>query len=518
MLNSTYEAIYNLNKALKEQHELTSLSDFVSIFNNAECIQMVHDFVCDPFKLANSENKKWKQMNLKKWIAHSSHPCPIITIHPFVRNARINNYKIMNIPIKYKYNINMNTVASAQYTKGKIMLFQQTVDNFLMLNEYNPDIIDKNKFFNITLHEIIHKRARNSLYLLVYPKTNDHPRIILMVQRNNRQIRNAVTNKTTIIGRKLKMHIILNQINWDNYTSDVRSYFYQMSHYFANMIMNEGIILGEFLYYYKYSSKYMEDKQQYIYSYIDYIPSKPLPSITKYYLQYNDNEILTQQNAASPPNHKISKTFDINTKHKFFTGIILKDEVINIDWQNTIYREIMKLVKKCKSNKFPENIGIYFDKIQNRYKFFFKYWYEYRVKGKTTTNIHKSSKIANNLRLCSDTNNIGFPLWIKNLIQYLKNTNFISSSIKINQIGINYYFNEKNDGLHYSYIQPHKECDKFTIVYTISIYKNCNNYSFLSFNMKSKCMGDIKIPLKNRAGQILQSYLFIYLFICLFIN
>ena len=99
------------------------------------------------------------------------------------------------------------------------------------------------------------------------------------------------------------------------------------------------------------------------------------------------------------------------------------------------------------------------------------------------------------------------PVWITDLIEHLKNVKFIDREIEINQIGINLYFNENGKSLTYSAINPHYEYEKFTIVYSISIYSNPNRTISISFNLKAnKSNGDIKIPLLHCYGYKMQSF------------
>jgi hypothetical protein len=84
--------------------------------------------------------------------------------------------------------------------------------------------------------------------------------------------------------------------------------------------------------------------------------------------------------------------------------------------------------------------------------------------------------------------------------------------LDINQIGINYYYNSTKQPITSACIAPHKEHEKFSVVYSISVYSdgfdtNDGSQSYLSFNLKSaKSNGDVKVPLNDCSGLLMISY------------
>ncbi len=121
----------------------------------------------------------------------------------------------------------------------------------------------------------------------------------------------------------------------------------------------------------------------------------------------------------------------------------------------------------------------------------------------TTKQMNKANKTAAGLRFIKD---YFIPIWIKELIKYLKDIGFIHQTDDINQIGINMYLNETKRKYSYSSISPHREDEKFSVLYSISIYSNPERVIYISFNLKSnKSNGDVKIPLYHAKGYKMQS-------------
>lgn len=268
------------------------------------------------------------------------------------------------------------------------------------------------------------------------------------------------------------------------------------------------IILGFHHYYYKYDIQYEQDENNnnLFYCFINYVPNKKLASITQYYSSpsYDNNSILCQQNNSSPSQENVINVAGINKPHKFWIGFSITKSVINAQWKKIISTEVMKWVKN--KSCIPDYVHCECD-ILNRWKFFIYYKYFYRQRGMSTKEIEEAEKIAAGLRVIpTRTGCPTAPKWIEKLIKYLKQIQFIDKSIVINQIGINvYYNNHKTNDIVYSGIDPHKEDNKFSVVYSVSIYSD--KYSgkvYLSFNLRANhSLGDIKIPLNDCDGSIL---------------
>ena len=362
----------------------------------------------------------------------------------------------------------------------------------------------------------MNKPKERKSYLLIYEpeeSKDDYP-IHLMFKKMARCI-NPPKGKQIIVGHKVKMHLIEDQKHWDQYPFERKMWYYQLSNHLSHLIFNYKHVLGKCIYYYKYTIQYaMENKIRYYY--ISYNPIKPLKSVQEYYSQFTQQQIMQQQNDASPSYVKlpcIECVSTANNIHKLYIGLTLTDNVIDIHWKKIIFSAIHNWA----TNGVPK--GIHSVETANRWKFFLYYWYVYREKGISTSKLNAESKINAGLRKIPDP---FIPDWINKLIKHLKNINFIDPELEINQIGINYYFNKKQKDMVYSYIGPHKEHDKFSVVYSVSIYSDSDGQTFLSFNLKNnKYNGDLKVPLKDCGGCTMQSnlciyvYMYIYIYMCM---
>ena len=103
-------------------------------------------------------------------------------------------------------------------------------------------------------------------------------------------------------------------------------------------------------------------------------------------------------------------------RYIFWIGITVHDNVINMKIKRILYDKI----KDWKNNGPPS--GIHLEKSRNRWKFFIMYKYFYRLKNMTTAQINKANSIAGGLRHIKNSH---FPIWVKKLINYLKNIHFI---------------------------------------------------------------------------------------------
>ena len=223
----------------------------------------------------------------------------------------------------------------------------------------------------------------------------------------------------------------------------------------------------------------------------------------EYYSKLSKNQIIKQQYQASPPyiqelnNKNNNKSVSsIYRRHNFYIGITSQKNVINKEWKNKIYKQIKKWVR---NKGGPSGVHSIFAPTANRWKFFIYYWYVYRQKNMSTTEIKKQERTGGGLR---EIKSKSIPQWIPDLVKYLKTeTKFIEPDFEINQIGINYYFNPNDKDMVYSSIDPHTEHGKFQFVYSISLYSDLNGETFLSFNLKGNTHnGDFKIRLRDCGG------------------
>ena len=499
--------LYCVNDALEEFKQVLveytesnnslnySLQDFVDKLNgNQKCLDTLYTHVLKYYYLyVDQKNEPWRSMKLQDWISSPNHPCPIITIASNPINHRINNYTKINVkkyPL-FKFDIDFRTKGKCIDSKrfDGYMKFQKNIDKYI-LHEENE--LDPSDWYQINIHAIMSKAKQNKSYLLIFGPPTLAYRIRLLFTKMARV--KIAAGKSEIVGNKIKFHLIEKQIDWDNYDIKKRLWFHQLSRHLSELAFKYKYIVGNCFYYYRYVSKYYRINNI-KYCHITYDPNKPLKSIQQYYSTFDKSQILQQQNAALPPNFKltsIDKIGSIDKAHAFYIGLSLTDNVITLYWKNKIFRNVYEWV----TGSVPS--GIHADPTNNRWKFFLYYWYVYPKKGVSTAEYNRQCKIAGGLR---KIDNHFIPDWIHELITFLKNKNFIKSDLEINQIGINYYFNQNEDKSGYSCISPHFEHNKFKYVYSVSIYSDPQKQSFISFNlMKGTHNGDIKIPLRDRGG------------------
>ena len=469
-------------------------------------------------------NLPWLQMNLIQWIQHHQHPCPIITIS--ISNSiheRINNFDnliVYEIENKSAFKISQNFLIMTPNIAFKshkcFITFQKKCDEHIV-DDNNNKLIQKfnnNKLIEtvqLSINQILEiKHTKDTFYYLQYsniPPFNIEIHLIIQACCINARygINSKKKKKCTIIqGSKFKIQILQSQSIWDEYNSNVQFWFYKFSNYlFTISSFKHDCVFGRHHYYYQYIVKYAPDilNKNISYCYIEYISSKVLPSISEYY-EFNK---ITKKQHNELFKYFCDKTgFDFNVynhniyiSHIFWIGITVHDNVINMKIKQLLYDKI----KDWKNNGPPS--GIHLEKSPNRWKFFIMYKYFYRLKNMTTAQINKANSIAGGLR---PIRNAHTPMWLQKFIQYLKDVNFIPNQTCINQIGINYYFNEKSDSENYNGIDPHLEATKFSVVYSISIYGNSNNVTSLSFNLSAnKSCGDIKVLMKDCCGIKLHS-------------
>ena len=466
-------------------------------------------------------NLPWLQMNLMQWIQHHQHPCPIISISiSNLTYERINNfdnliiYKINNKSDIHIASNFVNISPNILFKSHKWFIsFQKKCDEYIVTNNNNNKFRDNvQQQPQLSINQIFEmQHPTDTFYYLQY--TNIQPfniQVHLIIQACGINARYGINSKskkkdTKIQGSKFKIQILQSQFIWDEYNDIIKFWFYKLSNYlFTVASVKHDCVIGRHHYYYQYIVKYAKDmiNKNITYCYIEYVNSKVIPSICEY---YKFNKITKQQH------NKLFKYFsnktgfefnvydhNIYTSHIFWIGITVYDNLITTKFKQILYEKI----KHWKNNGPP--LGIHVDKSRNRWKFFVMYKYFYRLKNMTTAQINKANSIAGGLRHIQNRN---IPIWLQNLINYLKKINFIPQNLLINQIGINYYFNDNDSKKSvYNGIDPHFEYSKFSVVYSISIYRNNKNITSLSFNLSAnKSCGDVKVLMKDCCGVKLHS-------------
>jgi len=476
-------------------------------------------------------NYKWFIMSESAWIANANHPCPIITITD--QHQRINNFEgevggedilIDEAVMKAKL---LNTKAFFAKSNGNLIRFQSKIDKAILKPKRKHLYIHFDTS-QISLKEILNSKLRpGTCYYLNY-QDNDNKYIVknlnlviqiccitqryLRVKNNKTSNNNKNKGSTKITGSKIKLQIVIKQRDWQKYPPIFKLYFYKLSQFVSHLIMNENHIIGYHHYYYQYECyDAIDTNNEHIsHYYLNYTPSKPIASIQNFYTEYRNNAkmqkyfLYCQQNTTT--RNGFDEVCDVGHNHRFWIGMSAHRNVLNNYWQNKIY----SIISGWKNNNRVPN-GICVDKCKNRWKFFIFYRYFYRLKNMTTSQINKQSAIAGGLR---NIDNMYVPSFITKLIKFLKGK-FIDSNIEINQVGINYYFNHGKMTSIYTGIDPHKEENKFSVVYCISIYSNPSNPTSLSFNLLcNKSCGDAKVLMKHNVGYKLRSFVF---FLCLYI-
>lgn len=248
------------------------------------------------------------------------------------------------------------------------------------------------------------------------------------------------------------------------------------------------------------------------YGYINYTNKKCIPSIKEYYKHKKvsaKDHISLFYFFCSKTKLKFTKSlYNVKHCHIFWSGISIHQNIISHKWKKKMFEEI----DSWKRNGKPP-FGIWKDSSKYREKYFINYKYCYRSSNNmSTSEVNKANSIAAGLR---NIENAFIPTWIEHLIIYLKDVEFISKTECINQLGINYYYNNTKNKIVYNGIDPHLEYNKFSVVYSVSIYKNPLNPTSLSFNLHSnKSCGDSKILMADCSGMKMHSYEFGMIYLC----
>ena len=533
----------NVFELIEDSDEFINLCHYHGIYEG-NVISRMTSLLCneqnsfDILKYLIKFNYIWLKMNLLQWISNCNHPCPIITLR---RNdmyhdkyTRINNYQKLqvdnigchmnNISIPLNF---LDIMCECIESKDKFMIFQKNVDMYVLGMKHNLNvcstIMNKKK---ITLSKLLNQNQNLSqnkypTYLLQYINFKNLPNIYLLLQYCPITTR-YMTKPNEITGKKIKIQIIKNHIHWVKYdilnNLGLKIWHYKLSKFITDHVINQEIIVGSYHYHYKYVICKCQDiiDGDIFHLYIDYKSFKPLKSIKEYYCnlshyeinklnQYfnykttnnnnNNNNILNgdfNHNYTTTNNDNDMKQQQWNISHKLWIGISIHYNLISNNLKNQIYNEINTWKIKCPT-------GIVCHKSRNRNKYFIGYRYFYRTPKMTTTDVNQASAMAGGLR--NIENGSFIPKWLIKLIIYLKKIGFINNSDNINQIGINHYYNDHKYKNVYSGIDPHKEHDKFSVVYSLSIYGNSNSPSYLSFNLHSnKSNGDAKILMPDCCG------------------
>ena len=318
--------------------------------------------------------------------------------------------------------------------------------------------------------------------------------------------KNGIPGKSVRTGTKLKLQMIKKQDYWNNIMDDYEEIIhYKLSYYISKYIIRNNFLIGKFHYYYNYDIKQARDKNNsnISYAYINHNKNKCIPSIKDYYnhdkVSHKDHADLFNWFCQKSGFKYTQSLYNIYHCHKFWIGISMHTNIISVKWKEKMFKKIDSWKKHGPPN------GIWKDPSRNREKYFINYKYCYRSSNKLSTNdVNKANSIAAGLR---NIKNAFIPKWINELISYLKNNvEFISKNECINQLGINYYYNDTENKIVYNGIDPHLEYKKFSVVYSVSIYKNALKPTSLSFNLHSnKSCGDSKILMLDCSGMKMHS-------------
>ena len=475
-------------------------------------------------------NSPWMQpqMNFIKWIKHCSHPCPIITISKN-NNNRINNFDVTHfdasilknqlIPSNLKCVI-PNVAYMAKSNAGFIK-FQHYFDQYILSSsdKFKEISFISRKINDINLDKIVNSLNINSIsnqqqkyYCLQYSKIICNKFDLNLLIQVSPITSRSLLKGTKIKGSKFKIQIIQSQLIWDSeITIKQQIIYYKISRYLTNIIMKSGNCIWNQHYYYQYCINFATDlvNSSISYAYIDYSATKPIESIKKYYSKSSKINRQNHNKLFKYFSHKTGISYNIHNcnpsiSHLFWIGATVHRKVISKQWKNLLFSKI----HSWKTNGVPKGVhcdkGSKDEKLDKRWKFFIMYRYAYRLnKNISSAQINKANLKAGGLRNIKNCCKI--PNWLNELIQYLKGIRFINPNVEINQIGINYYFNNKLTPI-YNSIDPHLEDDKFSVVYSISIYKNPDSPTCLSFglNLNYSC-GDTKIVMNDCDGIKLES-------------
>ena len=527
-INELLQNFYNSTKN-KNNHCLTNFYQYLEHNNkNKKIISVCKHIIQNPkiYRYFNRFNSAWieKQMNVIQWIKHSSHPGPIITIS--MKNNkyyRINNFdtitqfsnkqciKALNLKYRHpdelfiaksttgfiKFQSHFDEYILSPSKKEEIRFLSQTEDKIntnlnTIINNLSIDSTSNKtkKFYCLKYYKILHKKFDLNILIQVSPITS-----------------RSLWKGSQIKGSKFKFQIIQSQSCWDKMNIKQQFLHYNMSHYLTNFIIKSGNCIWNQHYYYQYALKFAKDtsKEHIYYAYIDYLASKPIDSITKYYSNSSKINKQSHNELFLYFCNKTGKKYNDNnynplTSHLFWIGATVHQRIVSYQWKN----ELFSRVDSWKNNGSPPK-GIYCDPGKKRIKYFINYRYTYRSnKNLSTAEIEKANLKAGGLR---NINNCRFPVWIKEFIKYLKWISFIDPQTEINQIGINYYFNDNESKSIYNSIDPHLEDEKFSVVYSISIYKNPKSPTYLSFGLNLNCScGDTKIRMNDCDGIKFESF------------
>ena len=484
-----------------DDYDCNDLADYLQ--ENSDCDEYMDNlfqFTTNLNEKRFKANAKWLVMDLKEWTSCCNHPCPIITMN---NSVKINNYSSnpkFNQKIYQYNNIDLDTACHCYYENN---VYKHADKSYAHL--IGSQTINATKWTTTSINEILSKGVGGA-YLLIFI-SDHHARFNVIFRVCSINNYNMNTRKTKVIGTKCKLYIIIPMHHWITYNDELKSWHYQLSFHLAQLLLTQNTyIVGNEHYYYQYEAQHLVDEtNQKKYYYFRYLPEKPLKSVEAYYSKYylsntHKQNIIKQQNEASPSHIKITKCtkkklFD----YRFWLGIVIKENVIDMYWKNEIKTEILQWKK---NGKPPEGI-VKGETKSYRDKYFVGMSYIYKTDDISWKQLSKEQKIANGLRIIP---NVVWPKWLIRLINHLKFVKkFIDPSVNINQIGINCYFND-TDKTATSQISAHNEGKKFSVVYDLSIYSNPSNKSAISYGLHmNKSNGDTKIYLNDCSGFEMQS-------------
>jgi len=551
-----YNAFHTYSTSIDDKDDSQYLTNFYQYLrnnNNNNLISICQHIINNQniYYYFDKFNSPWMkpQMNFIEWIKHCSHPCPVITISK--NNNRINNFDIKEFDVSMLQNqftlipnlrFIVPQIAYIAKSNAGFIQFQHNIDQYILREKKSDndddDDDDEIRFISrkllngITLEKIVNNlnitsttsNKQNCYYYLNYSNIlcNNKFDLNLLIQVS------PITERTLLKGSKIKgskfkFQIIQPQSIWDSTEITEKITHYKISRYLTKFVIKSGNCIWNQHYYYQYPINYAKDvnNSHISYAYINYCPRKPIESVNKYYSKLSKVNKHHHNKLFKYFCERIGMIYHEShcnplTSHLFWIGATVHNNVITKEWKDLMYKKI----HSWKTEGVPE--GIHCDKgnvkkpkLDIRWKFFIGYKYAYRLnKNISTTDINKANLKAGGLRNIENCCEI--PQWLKKLIIHLKKIRFIDPNVEINQIGINYYFNNKTKPI-YNSIDPHLEDEKFSVVYSISIYKNPKSPTCLSFglNLNYSC-GDTKIIMNDCDGIKLES-VFIYIFIYIYL-
>ena len=466
-------------------------TDFIDYIHNKNesLLHFLYDVLCTDDQKTNN---KYIDNSINQYAGKQFRVGPIIGIH----NDGYRQF-IYNNNMKHQHHYNFNQFNATTYfksvsTTSNFIKFQQQIDH----NVLNKIYLTNYEYLNLL--QIINN-TQNKTYYLEYNQSS-FPILQIILTKNNKT--NRSQRKTIIVGTKIKFEVLIQNDFYLKLEEKEKSFYHQFCRHFTQIIRNEYIEMGHHHHAYCYRTKFLPYKYTSStqlstiknHHYIDYTPNHPIVSIQNYYKIFNKRQILQQQQSISPPcisSSILSSSLSPNKKHKIFLGINTSKNLVSNEWKSMVYNGVLDWFANA-----PKKYGELHES-SNRIKSWLWYGYNWNKNGTHRSQLSKALKSCDGLYKLLNQNT---PSFVRSALNYIQSTTFIPTTITINQISINLYYNSSSTSIRYVSLDPHKEYKKFKYIGQVSINSD-DIECWLSFNLKSNHHnGDLKVLIEDKSG------------------